>query len=141
MRLDWNLIRTILAHVEAETIKEFLQDMDSLSIWGEGKSPWERLDEKQKALKTVLGHFEILLDAGILKNGQVTRRSDGSFGYWDFQGVYISMSGHDLLDALRDKTIWEKIKGMSKRSGVSLSWEFIKAAIPVAIQQALKNVS
>lgn len=78
MRLDWSLIRTILAHVEAETIKEFLQDMDSLSIWGEGKSPWERLDEKQKALKTVLGHFEILLDAGILKNGQVTRRSDGS---------------------------------------------------------------
>ena len=110
MRLDWSLIRTILAHVEAETIKEFLQDMDSLSIWGEGKSPWERLDEKQKTLKSVLGHFEILLDAGILKNGQVTRRPDGSFEFWDFQGVYISMSGHDLLDALRDKTIWEKIK-------------------------------
>ena len=96
---------------------------------------------RDDAKTVVLGHFEILLDVGILKNGQVTRRSDGSFEYWDFQGVYISMSGHDLLDALRDKTIWEKIKRMSKRSGVSLSWEFIKAAIPIAIQQAIKNVS
>ena len=130
---DWQIVKEILINVENNTLHEFFSE-----------KRYEDLitDTTRDDAKTIgICHFEILLDAGILKNGQVTRRSDGSFGYWDFQGVYISMSGHDLLDALRDKTIWEKIKGMSKRSGVSLSWEFIKAAIPIAIQQALKNVS
>lgn len=130
---DWQIVKEILINVENNTLHEFFSE-----------KRYEDLitDTTRDDAKTiVLGHFEILLDVGILKNGQVTRRSDGSFEYWDFQGVYISMSGHDLLDALRDKTIWEKIKRMSKRSGVSLSWEFIKAAIPIAIQQAIKNVS
>lgn len=132
---DWQIVKEILINVENNSLREFFSEKRYLNLISDSK-----LDD-EKILEVVLGHFEILLDAGILKNGEITRRSDGSFEFWDFQGVYISMSGHDLLDALRDKTIWEKIKRMSKRSGVSLSWEFIKAAIPVAIQQALKNVS
>lgn len=132
---DWQIVKEILINVENNSLREFFSEKRYLNLISDSK-----LDD-EKILEVVLGHFEILLDAGILKNGEITRRSDGSFEFWDFQGVYISMSGHDLLDALRDKTIWEKIKRMSKRSGVSLSWEFIKAAIPIAIQQALKNVS
>lgn len=132
---DWQIVKEILINVENNSLREFFSEKRYLNLISDSK-----LDD-EKILEVVLGHFEILLDAGILKNGEITRRSDGSFEFWDFQGIYISMFGHDLLDALRDKTIWEKIKRMSKRSGASLSWEFIKAAIPIAIQQALKNVS
>ena len=33
MKLDWNLMRTILAHVEAETIEEFVNDANNLDEW------------------------------------------------------------------------------------------------------------
>lgn len=48
------------------------------------------------------------------------------------------MSGHDLLDALRDQKIWNAIKLKSKQIGISLSWEFIKASIPIVIQNLVK---
>lgn len=66
------------------------------------------------------------------------RNSDGSFNFWDLRGVYITMSGHDLLDALRDQKIWNAIKLKSKQIGISLSWEFIKASIPIVIQNLVK---
>ena len=61
MRLDWSLIRTILAHVEAETIKEFLQDADGISQWREGQLLSERLEDKQNpAQAVVLRHIKLL---------------------------------------------------------------------------------
>lgn len=132
---DWQIVKEILVNVENNTLSEFFSEKRYKDLITDVHR------DDQEILKIILGHFEILLDAGILKNGQVIRDSEGEFSYWDFKGTYISMTGHDLLDALRDKAIWQKIKKMSKRSGVSLSWEFIKAAIPIAIQEAIKSVS
>jgi len=47
----------------------------------------------------------------------------------------------DLLDALRDQNVWDRIKGRAKKAGVSLSWEFIKASIPVVIGEIVKGAS
>lgn len=64
MRLDWNLIRTILAHVEAETIKEFLEDADSISQWKEGQLLSERLESRQNPAQViVLRHIKLLSSA------------------------------------------------------------------------------
>lgn len=76
---DWQIVKEILINVENNTLHEFFLKND-MRIYNQDTT-------RDDAKTIVLCHFEILLDAGILKNGQVTRRSDGSFGYWDFQGV------------------------------------------------------
>ena len=84
-----------------------------------------------------LGHVEILIDAGIIKNACVKRNPDGEFEFWDFRGAFVTMQGHDLLDAMRNKELWQRVKSKSLHTGISLSWEFIKAAIHVVITEVL----
>ena len=45
MKLDWNLMRTILAHVEAETIEEFVEDAESMAKWKDGQLLSKRQSE------------------------------------------------------------------------------------------------
>lgn len=126
MKRDWDVIKVILEKIENNFLDSFIND--GLSV----KPPYCISDE------VLLGHIEILVDAGIIKHAEVQRNSDGSFNFWDLRGVYITMSGHDLLDALRDQKIWNAIKLKSKQIGISLSWEFIKASIPIVIQNLVK---
>ena len=37
MKRDWDLIRVILAHVESETLPEFLADLENQKKWIEGQ--------------------------------------------------------------------------------------------------------
>ena len=82
MRLDWNLIRTILAHVEAETIKEFLEDADSISQWKEGQLLSERLESRQNpAQVVVLRHIKLLSSANYVENIEIKESADGFFSF------------------------------------------------------------
>ena len=119
---NWEVIRLILEQIEGGTLYEFITS---------GKADKHHLLRGQDAI--LLGHVELLIDAGILKHCSVTRNSAGDFVDWDFRGVYITMQGHDLLDALRDENVWDEIKEKAKIAGVTISWEFIKAAIPLIL--------
>ena len=96
MKRNWTLIRVLLEQIEKETLVEFLS---------------ERPYESQYTEKEVYGHLEILFHSDILAGGEVTRDAIGRFWAPAIDGVYITMSGHDLLDCLRDKPVWERIKG------------------------------
>lgn len=52
---------------------------------------------------------------------------------------YISMQGHDLLDALRDEVVWKRITKKTATAGTVLSWEFIWAAIPIVMVDILST--
>lgn len=121
MKRDWNIIKAVLEHVEVGDTEAFYASQRYLTDLG--------IDED-----IFLGHVEILLDAGILKGGEVRRSAVGTFMSVDLRGAFITMYGHDLLDALRDKTVWNQIRAKAVKAGVSLSWEFIKAALPLVIQ-------
>lgn len=122
MKRDWNVVRAILERVEDGSLKDY------------GKRGLYR-DELKITQDDFVGHLEILADAGILKNVTVTRDSLGEFRFCVYDKAFISMAGHDLLDALRDRAVWSRIKDKAVQSGVSISWEFIKAAIPVVMQE------
>lgn len=65
MKLDWNLVQTIPAHVEAETIEEFVNDANSLAEWKEGQLLSERRDRGQDAsIRVVFSHIKLLVDCG-----------------------------------------------------------------------------
>lgn len=125
MKRDWDLVREILEKVEDGSLQTYLSK--------------ENFIDKGITEEDIFGHIEIMLDAGILKNGIVSRGWGGKFSRWDMQGIFISMQGHDLLDALRDQTVWMRIRQKARQSAVSISWEFIKAAIPVVMNELLKS--
>ena len=50
------------------------------------------------------------------------------------------MQGYDLLDALRDQNVWDRIKGRAKKAGVTISWEFIKAALPKVLSDIVSTL-
>ena len=80
MKLDWNLMRVILAHVESETIKEFLNDANSLSEWKEGQLLSDRRDQKQEpSVRVVYSHIKLLAKGGYIEGLHVQESLDVFF--------------------------------------------------------------
>ena len=124
MKRDWNIIENILSHIEAGDIERYVKE--------------ERyLKDLDIDADEYLGHLELLIDAKIIKNCEAERGPNGRFEECYFEGVFITMQGHDLLDAIRNKKMWTRIKAKAVSTGLGLSWEFIKAAIPVVIKESL----
>lgn len=121
MKRNWKTVRTILEEIEDSEILLYAQ--------GDGYLQ-DGISEDE-----FLGHLEILEDAGIIRNCSVRRAASGKFANVNLSGVFITMAGHDLLDALRDATVWGRISRKAADAGVAISWEFIKAAIPAVMKE------
>lgn len=126
MKRRWDIIKDILEHIEAGDLYDTLKDRRHL----------QNLDVTED---DYVGHIEIMEDAGIIRNCEVDRNINGEIVRYSVLGVFITMQGHDLLDAMRDQSLWSQIKKKSFQTGISLSWEFIKAAIPVVINEMLRK--
>lgn len=125
MKRNWDTIRLILEKVEDETLEKYINSDDYVL---------EGVSENDMAC-----HVEMLIDAGIIRNADATRDITGEIVRFRVKDAFITMHGHDLLDALRDKTVWHLIKKKASSAAVSLSWEFIKAAFPAVIAELLKR--
>lgn len=122
MRRDWKVVRLVLEHVENGDLADYAR---------QGNFPSElKLDED-----AFLGHVEILSDAGIIRNADVIRNVNGDIVRSQMNGAFLTMAGHDLLDALRDKPVWKRVLEKAERAGIAVSWEFIKAAIPPIMKE------
>lgn len=121
MKRDWGTIRKILEHVEAGDLFRYIKDEEFIA---------DQISEDD-----LDGHLEILAEAGIIQNCTVRRSMSGAFVSVNVNGVFLTMAGHDLLDALRDLSVWSRIKGKARDAGVAISWEFIKAAIPAVMKE------
>lgn len=129
MKRRWYVIQNILEHVEAGDLRQFCNS----------DKYWSYLENIKISDNDYVGHIEILVDAGIIKNCEVRRDMNGEIILLNVNGPFISMEGHDLLDALRDQNVWDRIRDKAKQLGVSLSWEFIKAAVPIVIREMLQK--
>ncbi len=84
---------------------------------------------------TYLRHLELLVDSGYIIGVDV---SFNRVGYsLDFDCPRLTMEGYDFKDVLQDKKLWNKIKQKAEDNTMKLSWEFIKAAIPISIKDLL----
>ena len=107
MKRNWDVVQNILEHIEKGDLVSYCRKECYLLDLGIDKGQY-------------LEHLNLMLDAGIVR-----------------QGVEMTMIGHDLLDAMRNKSFWTKLKAKAVSSGLTLSWEFIKVAIPVVIKESL----
>lgn len=129
MKRDWKLIRGILEALEGDNYIAYhnaggMTDEEKAKIY---KDDLSSLLPKKRML--VAQHLELLVDSGL-----VTQASCSTF---ENSGLRLTMKGYDMLDALRDDTVWNKVKDLAVKSGVTISWEFIKQAIPLIYKQLL----
>lgn len=139
MRLDWKLVRTILAHIEAETIENFLDDADGLADWKEGQLLSERNESRQdKSVCVVYRHIRLLEDGGFIRNMHIDESVDGYFQCALGANPDLTLSGYSLLESLRSDGFIEKLKKYAKDNAVPLTIETVKPLISVAITSFLK---
>mgnify|MGYP002609358905 FL=1 len=139
MRLDWNLIRTILAHVEAETIKEFLEDADSISQWKEGQLLSERLESRQNPAQViVLRHIKLLSSANYVENIEIKESADGFFSFAYTGEPSLTFEGYSLLESLLTDNFIGKLKKYAKEKGVPLTIENVIELAKIALPALIK---
>lgn len=139
MKLDWNLMRVVLAHVEAETIKEFLDDADSLSEWKEGQLLSDRRDQKQDPnVRVVYSHIKLLTKGGYIDGLQVQESLDGFFSIGISTNPSLTLDGYALLETLRTNGFVDKLRAFAKEKSVPLTFETFKLVSAALLPTLLK---
>lgn len=139
MKLDWNLMRVILAHIESETIKEFLDDANSLSEWKEGQLLSDRRDQKQDpSVRVVYSHIKLLAEGGYIEGLHVQESLDGFFDIGISANPSLTLNGYALLETLRTTGFVDKLRAFAKEKSVPLTFETFKLVSAALLPTLLK---
>lgn len=118
MKRDWDLIRDILIEVEAlETAKH-----ETITF-----GPASGAENSARA-----EHGVMLWQAGYIRGADATT--------YDGHAVLaqgLTWEGHDLLDTIRSKAIWERIKATASEKGIELTVDAVKALGKAALAWAV----
>jgi hypothetical protein len=120
MKRDWDVIREVLIEVEGLTERERNTFQFSLGYEEGNQSKGE-----QALLLWKAGYLEAIESGGL----------DGPA----IVSPQLTWAGHDLLDTLRSKPVWEKIKLTAKEKGIELTFEAVKFLGRVALDPILKG--
>jgi hypothetical protein len=146
MKRDWDLLRDQLLAIEEYRDFEtaILGDIPDEPKW-ENYKVWEDFEkahaEYKKIDARIFGHLEMLVDNGYVE-GVMLRRSGGGGGggggfSYGLASPRLTMAGHDLLDTMRSKPIWEKIKSTAKTKGIELTFDTIKGLTGLALKSVI----
>lgn len=139
MKLDWNLMRVILAHIESETIKEFLDDANSLSEWKEGQLLSDRRDQKQDpSVRVVYSHIKLLAKGDYIEGLHVQESLDGFFDIGISANPSLTLNGYALLETLRTTGFVDKLRAFAKEKSVPLTFETFKLVSAALLPTLLK---
>lgn len=139
MKLDWNLMRVILAHIESETIKEFLNDANSLSEWKEGQLLSDRRDQKQDpSVRVVYSHIKLLAKGDYIEGLHVQESLDGFFDIGISANPSLTLNGYALLETLRTNGFIDKLRAFAKEKSVPLTFETFKLVSAALLPTLLK---
>jgi hypothetical protein len=109
MKRDWDVIREVLVEVEALSEKERYA-----AGYGLGD---EHADEDQAKCEQAL----LLWEAGFIEAADT-----GTLAGPAIQMPKLTWAGHDLLDTLRSKPVWERIKKTAQDKGIELTFDAVK---------------
>ncbi|MGZ8158118.1 MAG: DUF2513 domain-containing protein [Methylobacter sp.] len=108
MKRNWDTIREILLRAEALESGTTLR----LSDFDENRS-----DE-------IAYHVQLLKEAELIQVS-ILEYLGGAGIHFDLERL--TWSGHELLDAIRSETIWDKTKTTITNKGVAMTFELIKS--------------
>jgi len=111
MKRDLNLFRAILLEIEKMPAGEdWVLDRDSSNLYA---------NESEEV--NILEHLILMQDAHLITKA-VTKGGDG---FYELCPCNLTNEGHDFLDAVRNSSVWEKIKATVLDKGISYSIESI----------------
>ena len=122
MKRDWDVIREALLQIEALTHEERLRAEYGIL---EGQSPEER---------TIAEHVMMLWEGGYVDGADA-----GNLAGPHLMAPELTWQGRDLLDTLRSKPVWERIKKTAAEKGVELTFDAVKAIGKLALDYVLKQ--
>jgi len=122
MKRDWELIREVLLEVEA---------LNPAKFENKQYGPLARIDSQAKDIQAVM-----LWKAGFVEGADAGSMDDGDSVF----AKELTWSGHELLDAIRSKPVWERIISTAQDRGLELTYDTViqlgKAAVAWIISQA-----
>ncbi len=119
MRLDWECVRAIL------TAHEDVPEQDGRLMPGDVPGfDW----------RVVSYHIEVLAEAGLVRAQCVRALGAETLCY----AQRLTFAGHELLEAMRQATLWNRIKARVRDAGLSMSIEAVKAAASAVIKELLQ---
>ncbi|HCG05611.1 MAG TPA: hypothetical protein DEV75_12225 [Desulfovibrio sp.] len=122
MKRNWDIIRDILIEVE---------EIDPANRRTTGFD-FEQTDDPSQSLKNE--HIHLLFRSGFIEGIDVSSQDGGGM-----INPNLTWEGHDLLDTIRSKPIWEKIKSLAQAKGIELTFDAVKALGVFAYKQILAD--
>lgn len=129
MRMDWKIIRGLLEKFEDESISDYLSTVGALpdSVQLENFDTRENLKSEAKAQeKLIFGHLLLCLDGEFVEGLQIKTGTNFDYSY-GLCSPRLTLRGHELLEKLKNRTVWEKVKSGAASLGVPLTVETISA--------------
>ncbi|RMT95097.1 hypothetical protein ALP39_200383 [Pseudomonas marginalis pv. marginalis] len=114
MKRDWDLIREVLIEVEA---------LDPAKHENKEYGPASYSSEPLKDSQAIM-----LWKAGFI-GGADASSSDGDA----IIAIELSWAGHELLDSMRSKAVWEHIKATAQAKGIELTFDSVRALGKLAL--------
>ncbi len=137
MKRDWTEIRAILESIEKDTFGEYVSKYgvpfdDSMMSSGERIAKLVELELERRDL--VLGHIELLVDAGLVKGISVNCFDSDSFERLCATRPRMTMEGYDLLDHLRSPKFFSRLQDYCSQVGSGVTLDLIRHAVPYVLQ-------
>lgn len=138
MKRDWNEIRAILEAIENDKFADYVGKNgeyfdDTLLTEGEKRRKLEELGLERRDV--ILGHIELLVDAGIIKGIQIDIFTH-DLGIAGIQQLRprITMAGYDLLEYLRSPKFRKALRDYCKQVGTELTLDVIRYGVPTVLK-------
>ena len=125
MKRDWDTMRSVLLEVEAlsrEAAPKFAYF-----------APYS--SDEPEAIRAV--HALMLHECGYLAGHRYKTLSEGEY----LKGPTLTMAGADLLDSIREETVWVKVKDIAKEKGVGVAFDSLGALVKLAIAALLAKAA
>lgn len=117
MKRDWDVIREVMLEVEGLS-------HEARTLFGYGLGAGQSDADRNKSEHAYLlrdADYIMAVDGGTLDRGGMLAPE-------------LTWAGHDLLDTLRSKPVWEHIKKTAQEKGIALTFEAVKVFATTALK-------
>lgn len=115
MKRNWDAIREVLIAIEDDNYDEYLENSENQDI--------------------IIKNTALLIQAGFI-DGKILNSIDMNA---DVLVNDLTWQGHELLDTIRSKPVWDKIKSTALDKGLELTFDTVRAIGAKVIQLMIGN--
>lgn len=122
MKRDWDVIREVL--IEVERLSE--QDRNTFGYGLGDEHAGDNPAKSEHALLLWKAGFIEAIDSGTMAGSAILSPE-------------LTWQGHELLDTLRSKPVWERIQSTAKEKGLELTFDVVKGLGKLALDYVLNH--